>query len=639
MEQRSRNISSITAGQVASAFAQAAALHQAGRLSQAEQIYRRILQAEPKHFESRFLLGVIHAQHGNHADAVDQFDLAVKLNPNHASVHNSRGVALGKLRRVSEALASFERAIALQPDHAEAHSNRANALRELDRPEEALTSSNRAVALKPDYAEALNNRANVLLRLKRYEEAVGDLERVLRINSNFSYAKGVLLHTKMQLCDWGSFDSELAAVTADIRAGTANSPFAVLAESGVPRDQLLCAQAWVREKCPPAPTPIYTGEAYRHDRIRVAYVSADFGEHPTSYLLAGLIEEHDRSRFNIIGVSLGAGTGSAMRSRISAAFDQFLDAGSKDDREVAALLRHLEVDVAVDLMGFTHESRPAIFALRPAPVQVNYLGFPATMGASYIDYIVADRFVIPAENQGHYSEKIAWLPDCFQANDSKRILGERPNTRAEAGLPERGFVFCAFSNSYKITPGMFDVWMRLLRQIDGSILWLLGGSASVEANLRREAQARGVASERLIFATRLGYADYLRRYQLADLFLDTSPFNAGATASDALWAGLPLITCSGEAFAGRMAGSLLHAVGLPQLVVASLEDYERLALELAQDRTAIGTLKAKLAQDRATCALFDTARFGRHLEAAYRTMWERHRAGAAAESFAVAPIS
>jgi len=624
--------------QLAAAFAQATAFHQAGRLAEAEQIYGHILKSQPEHFESHFLLGVIDAQRGDHAGALRRLDLALKLNPKSAAAHNSRGVALGKLRRVADALASFDRALALQPDSAEAHSNRANALRELGRPEEALASCNRAIALKPDYAEALNNRVNVLLRLKRYDEAVGDLERTLRLNPDFPYAKGMLLHTKMQLCDWRSFDSDIAAVKAGIRGGKrVTTPFALLAQSGATNDQLLCAQGWVREKCPPASVPAYSGETYRHDRIRVAYVSADFGEHPTSYLLAGLIEEHDRARFRIVGVSLGVESESAMRSRIVGAFDHFIDAGRKDDREAANVLRHLEIDIAVDLMGFTHESRPGIFALRPAPVHVNYLGFPATMGAPYMDYIIADRFVIPAERQGCYSEKIVYLPDSFQINDSKRRLSALAPTRADGGLPASGFVFCAFSNSYKITPSLFDVWMRILGRIDGAVLWLLGGGAAVEANLRREAQARGIAGDRLIFAPRVGYSEYLRRYQLADLFLDTAPFNAGATASDALWAGLPLITCPGEAFAGRMAASLLHGVGLPELAAASLDDYERTAVALAQDRAALDRMKERLAQNRASCALFDTGRFARHIETAYQTMWQRHQAGLPADTFAVDP--
>jgi protein O-GlcNAc transferase len=634
-----RNVPPANPTQVALAFRQAAALHQAGRLAEAEQIYRQIIKAQPKHFESRFLLGVVHAQRGSHADALAQLDVALKLNPKSASAHNSRGVALGKLKRVADALASFDRAIALQPDNAEALSNRANALRELDRPEEALASCDRAIAFKPDYAEALNNRANVLLRLKRYQEAAGDFERTLKVAPDFAYAKGMLLYAKMQLCDWRAFDREIDEMTAAVRAGRrATAPFAFLSQSGAPGDQLLCARSWVREKCPPAPTALYRGDKYRHDRIRVAYVSADFGDHPTSYLLAGLIEEHDRDRFKVTGVSLGAGAPGDMRSRIAGAFDQFIDARSKDDREAAALLRHLEIDIAVDLMGFTHESRPGIFALRPAPVAVNYLGFPGTMGADYVDYVIADRFVIPPERQGDFCERIACLPDVFQVNDSKRRMSERAPSRHAAGLPETGFVFCAFGNSYKITPVMFEVWMRLVREVDGSVLWLLGGSTGVEQNLRREAQARGVAAERLIFAPRVPYADYLRRYQLADLFLDTAPFNGGATASDALWAGLPLITWSGEAFAARMAGSLLRAAGLPELVTSSLEDYARTALALAQDPAALAALKARLAENRATCALFDSARFRRHLEAAYQTMWQRHQAGMPPESFAVEPL-
>jgi predicted O-linked N-acetylglucosamine transferase (SPINDLY family) len=633
-----RNVPPANPSELGLAFRQATALHQAGRVADAEHIYGQIIKAQPKHFESQFLLGVVYAQRGSHAEALRQFDVALRLNPKSAAAYNSRGVALGKLKRVTEALASFDRAIVLQPDNAEALSNRANALRELDRAEEALASCDRAVALKPDYADALNNRANVLLRLKRYEDAVGDFERVLQVSPDFAYATGMLLHTKMQLCDWRGFEPDLAAVTADVRAGKGvTTPFAFLSQSGAARDQLLCSQGWVREKCPPAPTPVYRGDKYRHDKIRVAYVSADFGDHPTSYLLAGLIEEHDRARFKVVGVSLGAGAPGDMRSRIAGAFDQFIDAGRKDDRETAGLLRHLEIDIAVDLMGFTQESRPGIFALRPAPVQVNYLGFPGTMGAAYMDYVIADRFVIPPERRDAYSEKIAYLPDVFQANDAKRRMSDHVPSRGETGLPETGFVFCAFSNSYKITPAMFEVWMRLLRRVDGSVLWLLG-SAAVAANLRREAQARGVVPERLIFAPRVPYAEYLRRYQLADLFLDTAPFNAGATASDALWAGLPLVTCAGEAFAARMAGSLLQAAGLPELVTSSLEDYERRALGLAQEPAAIAALKAKLAQRRASCDLFDSRRFRRHLEAAYQTMWQRHQAGTPAESFVVAAV-
>jgi protein O-GlcNAc transferase len=325
-----------------------------------------------------------------------------------------------------------------------------------------------------------------------------------------------------------------------------------------------------------------------------------------------------------------------MRSRLEGAFDRFIEVRGMSDRAAADLLRDLEVDIAVDLMGFTGGARLGIFALRPAPIQVNYLGFPGTMGADFMDYIIADRFVIPLEHQADYTEKVVYLPDTFQANDATRRIGRVPG-RSEMGLPERGFVFCSFNNSHKITPTMFDIWMRLLGAVEGSVLWLLGTNASVERNLRREAEDRGIAAHRLIFAPRVTYSDYLARYQLADLFLDTLPFNAGTTASDALWAGLPLVTCAGEAFAGRMAGSLLNAVGLPDLVTHSLEEYEALALQLAHDSEALTAVKAKLAQNRLTCPLFDTDRFRRHIEAAYMTMWEIWQRGENPRSFSVEP--
>jgi protein O-GlcNAc transferase len=329
--------------------------------------------------------------------------------------------------------------------------------------------------------------------------------------------------------------------------------------------------------------------------------------------------------------------GATMRSRLEAAFDRFVDVRSIGDRAAANLLRDLEVDIAVDLTGFTRDARSGILALRPAPVQVNYLGFPGTMGADYMDYIIADRFVIPVEHQAYYAEKVVYLPDTYQANSSTRPLGERALTRADMGLPDNALVFCSFSSSYKITPAMFQIWMRLLRSFEGSVLWLLGGNAGVERNLRREAADRGIAPDRLVFAPRAGYSDYLARYQFADLFLDTLPFNAGTTASDALWAGLPLVTCAGEAFASRMAGSLLNAVGLPELVTHNLEDYEALALKLASDSNMLAGVKARLAANRATYPLFDSGRFRRHIEAAYKMMWDIYQRGEQPAPLAIEP--
>jgi predicted O-linked N-acetylglucosamine transferase (SPINDLY family) len=325
-----------------------------------------------------------------------------------------------------------------------------------------------------------------------------------------------------------------------------------------------------------------------------------------------------------------------MRDRLSHAFERFIDVRERSDAEIADLLRELEVDIAVDLAGFTGAARTGIFALRPAPVQVNFLGYTGTMGAPYFDYIVADEMVIPEEQRVHYAEKVVYLPDVFQVNDARRRIAESTPARSDVGLAEGAFVFCSFNNSFKIAPPVFERWMRLLRDVDGSVLWLLDGGPEVSANLRREAQARGVDPERLVFARKVPHEDHLARHRLADLFLDTLPFNAHTTASDALWAGLPVVTCLGTTFAGRVAASLLQAVGLPELITHSLDEYEAMALRLARDPPSLATIKGKLANQRTTFPLFDTDRFRRHLEAAYVAMWERYQRGEVSVAFEVA---
>jgi protein O-GlcNAc transferase len=455
------------------------------------------------------------------------------------------------------------------------------------------------------------------------------------LKPDLDYLKGDRLHLKMHLCDWTDFEADCA----DLDAAVANrmsacSPFPLLATPASAGTQLACARRFVATRHP-AVEPLWRGERYDHGRIRLAYVSADFRDHPVSSLAAGLFETHDRSRFELFALSFGADDPGEMRARLKVAFDRFIDVEDRSDREAANLLRELEVDVAVDLMGLTANSRPGIFAARPSPVQVNYLGYAGTIGADYIDYLVADRFVIPPDQRGNFSEKVVYLPDSFQANDAKRRISERTPSRAEAGLPERGFVFCCFNNAFKITPDLFDVWVRLLNTTEGSVLWLSAGG-SARDNLRREAERRGVSADRLIFAAKTSLMeDHLARYRLADMFLDTLHFNAHTTASDALWAGVPVLTCAGATYAGRVAGSLLHAVGLPELITRSLGDYEALALRLAHDPALLGSYRQRLARNRGTFPLFDTGRFTRHMEAAYTTMWERRQRGEGPASFEV----
>ena len=614
-------------------------LRKLGRNEDALASFDRALAIKPDHAEALHNRGNALRQLQRYEDALASYERALAVKPDYAEAHYGRGNVLIDLRRAGEAMASYERALAIRPGFADALLNRAYALLELKRNEEALACYRQALAIRPDSPEALYNRGIALTVMKRYEEAIADFERVLRLDPEYPYVKGKLIHARLDCCDWRSYEPDVAAIEADIRSGRrACEPFTFMALSDSPDDQLRCARIYAAEACPAAPEAMWRGERYRHERIRVAYLSADLRDHPIAYLMAGVFENHDRSHFEPIAISLGPDGGGAMRTRLEGAFEHFIDAGPKSDRAVAEVIRDLEADIAVDLMGYTADSRPRILAFRPAPVQVNYLGYPGTMGADHIDYILADRIVIPEETRRHYSEKTVYLPDTYQANDSRKRIGDVVPTRAEAGLPDTGFVFCSFNNLYKIAPHVFAIWMRLLRDVEGSVLWLLEGDASAIRNLRREAAARGISPDRLVFAPRIKLEDYLARYRLADLFLDTQPYNAGSTASDALWSGLPVVTCQRSSFAGRMAGSLLNAVGLPELVTRSLGEYENLARTLALGTDMLGAIRAKLAENRLTRPLFDTGRFCRHIEAAYAAMHERAVRGAPPEDFAVEPI-
>jgi protein O-GlcNAc transferase len=659
---------------VRSTLAQALAFHQAGQLAEAERLYYSVLRDQPRHFDSLHLLGVIAYQRGEHGEAVRKIDVALDINPNAAVAHNNRGAALKELNRNEEALASYDRAIALKPGYAEAFNNRGVALQSLKRIDEALANCEQALALKPDFAEAYYNRGNALSALKRFEaalasyeqaialkpdygeafgrrgamlmelkrlpEALASYDRAIALKPGLKYLGGDRLNAKMNLCDWTGFEADCSRIVAELANGiAAASPFYILATPIGPADQLRCAERLIAEEFPASPVARWRGEHYARDRIRVAYLSADFRDHPVSYLIAGLFEQHDRTRFEVFGVGYGPDDPGKTRARLRRGFDRFIDVDRHSDQEAASLLRELEIDIAVDLMGLTGNSRLGIFALRPSPIHVSYLGYAGTTGASYIDYIIGDRFLIPTDQHKYFSEKVALLPECFQVNDARRPIAAHPPSRREAGLPDHGFIFCCFNNAAKITPDIFDVWMRLLHEVDGSILWLAPTESGARGNLAREAARRGVSPDRLVFAPRLQHQeDHLARHRLADLFLDTRYFNAHTTASDALWAGLPVLTCPGVTYASRVAGSLLNGIGLAELIASSLLDYEALALKLARDPLLLASLKQKLARNRKSYPLFDTKRFARHIEAAYVTMLERSRRGDPPESFAVAPM-
>ena len=573
-----------------------------------------------------------------HEEALTDCDKALSIEPAHASAWHNRGSALAGLKRQREALAAFERALSLDPSIAASWNNHGNSLIALQRYQDSLSDFDAALALDPAYVDAFSNRANALSSLKNFPAAMEAAERALALEPEHAPSLSVLIHCGLHACDWRVLERDKARALAGLRLGRRTvQPFDCKSIAVSEEDNLLAARLWVADECPASPEPLWRGERYQHDRIRIAYLSTDLRAHAVGWLIVGAIEHHDKSRFEVTGISLGMDDKSETRARFEAAFDRFIDVREKNDNEVALLLREMEIDIAVDLNGFTGDPRTRILAKRPAPIQVNYLGYPGTMGAEYIDYIIADPLLITPDEERFYSEKIAYLPDTYQANDSRRRVIDRVPSRAEAGLPETGFVFASFNNTYKISREMFDVWMRLLAAVEGSVLWLLEDNPYAAENLRREAVARHVNPTRLIFAPRTTPEKHLARQPLANLFLDTLPYNAHTTASDALWVGLPVITTPGTTFPGRVAASLLTAIGLPEMIVPSLDEYERLALSIARDPAALAGLKAKLVSHRDRLPLFDTKRFTRHLEAGLSEMWERHRQGLPPQTFTIVP--
>jgi len=460
----------------------------------------------------------------------------------------------------------------------------------------------------------------------------------LRIDPECDWLSGMYLHVKMQLCDWSNLETRISDLAVRIQQGRKTAPpFPILGLIDSLSLQRQAAATWAREKLLASRALPPLGKRRRQERIRVGYYSADLHEHATAYLMAELFEKHDRSRFELLAFSLGPDRRDDMRKRLAGSFAQFLELRAKSDAEIAQISRELAIDIAVDLKGFTQDSRPGIFSCKAAPIQVNYLGYPGTMGAPYIDYLIADQTLIPQESRRQYSENIVYLPHSYQVNDRKRQIADRVFARAELGLPSTGFVFCCFNNNYKITPDTFDGWMRTLKQVEGSVLWLLEVNKTAINNLRREAQARGVNPGRLVFAQRMPLPEHLARHRAADLFIDTLPCNAHTTASDALWAGLPVLTRTGESFAARVAASLLNAIGLPELVTTTQEQYEATAIELASNPSRLAELKDRLHRNRSTMPLFDTEQFAKHLENAYTQMYERYQDDLSPEHIYVAP--
>jgi len=643
--------------------------HQMHQPDAAEATYRQVIAIAPKVAVAHNNLGTVLKDQGHLNAALCAFEQAIALQEDYAEAHFNRGTVLQQQERPEEALAVYGRALAHRPDYIDAANNAGIVLQELGRhaeaidlyrklarptpvhadltnnmgtallgsgrAEEARLAFEQALASRPDFPEAAYNLGNALRELGRLADALAAWERALQLRADYPDALSQLAHHRALACQWDHRAADQETLLAMVRSGVRVPPFYLLSTPATAADQQLAARQWMAPIQPPQQTRFQHRPSLPGCRLRLGYLSGDFYQHATAQLMAGLFEGHDRDRFEVVAYSYGADDASATRARLTRAFDRFVDISTLSYRDAAKAIYRDEIDILIDLKGYTHGSRPMIPALRPAPVQVSYLGYPATMGADFIDYILVDRFVADDTEQAVFSEKLVHLPGCYQANDPAFTRIASPTSRRDWGLPEEGLVLCCFNNSYKLSPAMFDIWMRLLDATPGCVLWLLATNELAEANLRKEASARGVDPTRLVFAAVVLSAIHIERHRHADLSLDTLPCNAHTTASDALWGGVPVLTCRGDTFAGRVAGSLLNAVDMGELVTTSLDQYELMAKALLGDPARLRALRRKIEQKRDVNSLFDLPTLTRAIEAAYERMWQLHLAGEGPQAFAV----
>ena len=561
---------------------------------------------------------------------------AIATDANNAGEWIKLGQVMSQFGRHPAALECYDRAVAMVPDNSSFWVKRRTAMRAIGKKPDLPAS-----ARDPQDARGWTIRAGGLMDLQRFAQAVDAADRALALEPGNRTAARIRIYSRMHACDWQSYENDKQRITDAVTAGLPLvSPIYHRSICDSEAEHLKLALLWAKtipKPLKPAGAGGLESPSLSQDKIRIAYLSSDFGNHAISHAIAACVENHDRSRFETVAISLAASDGSEMRRRMEVAFDRFMEVQMMSDTDVATMLRDLQIDIAVDLNGYTGDKRTGILAHRPAPVQVNYLGHPGTMALPFMDYIIADRLIVPEEHKQFYTESVVYLPHAYLPADNTRLVDESTTDRSKAGLPETGFVFACFNIERKISPEIFDIWMQLLSAVEGSVLWLKSKNASAMVNLRREARARGVEPERIVFAPSVPeMSAHLARHRLADLFLDTLPYNAHVTACDALWAGVPMVTCLGNSFQARVAASVLHAVGLPELVTTSLEDYRELALDLAQNPERLAAIRTKLTHNRQTQPLFDSVRYTRNLESAFTTMWERQQRGEPPVSFAVA---
>ena len=642
-------------------FNQAINFFENGNLNESKKLCLEILIDEPKNFDILHLLGIISFKLKDYKNSADLIAKAITINPKNAEAYNNHSLVLKKLNKLEEAIESLNQAIKIKPDFIQAYNSRGHLLVELDRLDAALENFNKSIEINPNFAEAYNNRGNILNKLNRFTESIESYDKAISINPNFaeaynhrggvqkdiklyedaheSYEKaikikpnldfllGSLIYTKLHLCNWKAFDENLKKIEESIIMGNKSlTPFSSLLFLNSPSLQKKVAEIYIKAKYNSKNNLKSFDEKLQNKKIRVGYYSADFREHVMSDLLIHLFKCHDKSKFELIGFSFIPGKPDLMHNEIKKKFDQFFDVSLKTDKEIAKLSQDMNVDIAVDLMGLTTHSRTGIFTECCAPIKINFLGYPGTLGTNCHDYIIADKTLIPEKYQKDYSEKIIYLPDSYKLDHSSRKVSNKIFKRKELGLPENSFVFCCFNNNFKITPNVFNIWMNILKNVKDSVLWLMikGDNPTVKNHLKNEALKKGIESDRLIFANRMPLSDHLARLKLANLFIDTMPYNAHTTASDALWVGLPFLTLCGETFASRVGASMLNAIELNELITLTEKEFENLAIDLAKNSKKLQQIKNKLNNNKISKPLFNTKLFTKNIEKAYSIIYDKY---------------
>ncbi len=633
-------------------FKEAIDFHKNGDFKKVNEICQQILKGEPRNFDVLHLLGVTSYQTNKFEKSIEYFEKAIKINSNNAEIYNNLGIVLKKINKKNEAIEKLNHAIMIRNNYFEAYNNRANIYIELNELDKALIDLNKVIELKPELVQAYNNRGNVKSQLKKFNEALIDYEKAIQLKPNFaeahnnkgivlnenykfkeaieSYTKaieinpninfllGSLIFSKLNICDWEQYTENINLINNKISNNyPASTPWSFLHFSSSPDLQKKIAEIFIKIKYPHLNVSNSIMKKNKNKKIRLGYYSADFRNHATSYLIANLFEEHDKEKFEIFAFSFGPSNEDKMKNRIKKSVDKYYDVRLKNDNEIALLSNQLEIDIAIDLMGFTEHNRFGIFLKKCAPIQVNYLGYAGTLGCKNIDYLIADQILIPKESQKFYTEKIIYMPDTYQVNDAKKIISNKKFTKVEMNLPKDSFVLCCFNKNYKITPNVFNIWINLLKNINNSVLWLIKDNTQSQENLKKEISNKGIDPNRIIFAERLPMEEHIARQKLADLFIDTFPYTAHTTCSDALRVGLPVITQAGNTFASRVAASLLNAVDLNELITNNDNEYKSKIIELANNPLKLNEIKKKLNNNIQIKPLYNTKLFTKNLEKAY----------------------